>query len=203
MPLSIPAAHTLERALNALIALDPGTRARLPALQGKIIDLHLQGLEWHIFVLVHAERVEIMRFFDGEIDTTLRGAPLSMASLAVSQRALFAGEVEIVGDIGTGERFKRLLDALAIDWEELLSQLVGDIAAHQIGNGARGVQDWLGHAVDTFGTNVGEYLREESLSTPTQGECEHFYCAVDTLRADADRLEARLQQLRAGLDRVI
>lgn len=195
MQLPLPAVLAIEAAFNAVLALDENARARLPGLQGKIIALEIQGLALSVYLLVHAEKVEVMRFFDGEVDATIRGTPLSMASLGASNRALFSGEVHIGGDIETGRQFKRLLDTLEIDWEEQLSRFTGDLAAHQIGNAARGVHGWLERTAQAFSADLGEYLREESRLTPTLGECEHFYRDVDTLRADADRFEARLQRL--------
>ena len=196
MQFPLPATVAIETAINALLKLDDNARAQLHSLQGKIVDLHLQGLELHIYLLLHAHKIEVMRFFDGEIDVTISGAPLSMASLAASSRAMFTGAVEITGDVEVGKQFKTLLDTLEVDWEEQLSRLTGDIVAHQIGNAVRDLNRTLDRAVYSFSANLGEYLREESRLTPTQGECDHFYTDVDTLRADVDRFDARLRRLQ-------
>ncbi len=197
MQLPLAATVAIETALNALLALDDNTRARLPALGGKIIDLHLRGLELHIYLLIHPHKVEVMRFFDGEIDATLSGTPLSMASQAVSGCAMFSGEVEMGGDIEVGKQFKCLLDALEIDWEQQLSRLTGDSVAHRAGNAVRDIHRWLDCVVDSFSAELGEYLREESRLAPTRGECDHFYADVDTLSADVDRFDARLRRLHS------
>lgn len=192
----MPATIAIETAINTLLKLDDNARARLDSLQGKIVDLHLQGLELHIYLLLHADKIEVMRYFDGEIDVVISGTPLSMASLTASNSAMFSGDVEITGDVEVGKRFKNLLDALEIDWEEQLSRLTGDIVAHQIGNAVRDLNRLLDRAANSFGANLGEYLREESRLTPTQGECDHFFTDVDTLRADVDRFDVRLQRLQ-------
>jgi ubiquinone biosynthesis protein UbiJ len=197
MQLPLPATVVIEAAINALLKVDDSAHARrLESLQGKIVDLHLQGLELHIYLLLHAHKIEVMHFFDGEIDVTISGPPLSMASLAGSSGALFSGAVEITGDVEAGKQFKNLLDSIEVDWEEQLSRLTGDIVAHQIGNTVRKLDRTLDRAVYSFSANLGEYLREESRLTPTQGECDHFYTDVDTLRADVDRFDARLRQLQ-------
>ena len=43
--------------------------------------------------------------------------------------------------------------------------------------------------------NTQEYLQEESRLTPADAEVRHYLDAVDTLRLDTDRLEARLKRL--------
>ena len=200
MQLPLPATIAIETAFNTLLKLDESALARLPSMQGKIIALHLRGLEMHVYFLVHADKVEVMRFFDGDVDATISGAPFSMMSLAASNRALFSGEVAIDGDVETGKRFNRLLESLEIDWEEQLSRVTGDIVAHQVGNVIRDVHRWLDRSAHSFSADLSDYLREEALLTPTQNECEHFYSDVDTLRADVDRLEARLQKFENNTD---
>jgi ubiquinone biosynthesis protein UbiJ len=44
--------------------------------------------------------------------------------------------------------------------------------------------------------NVSDYLKEESLILPDQSQVNNFLSAVDTLRADTDRLEARIARLK-------
>ena len=43
--------------------------------------------------------------------------------------------------------------------------------------------------------NVTEYLQEETRNLPTRIETNHFFSAVDNVRTDSDRLEARVQRL--------
>ena len=84
------------------------------------------------------------------------------------------------------------------DWEEELSRLVGDVAAHRLGSVARGLADWGLKAADTLALDAGEFLTEESRQIPTRYELEEFLDAVDTMRNDVDRLEARLDRLVAS-----
>ncbi|MEM7208662.1 MAG: SCP2 sterol-binding domain-containing protein [Pseudomonadota bacterium] len=195
MQLPLPATLAIETAFNAVLQLDATARARLSALQGKVIELHLQGLDLRVYFLIHADKVEVLRFFDGEIDATISGTPLSMASLSVNNRALFAGEVEISGDIETGQKFNRLLESIEVDWEEHLSTITGDIVAHNIGNVVRNTNAWLDRTAQSLSEDLGDYLREESLLTPTHGECEKLYKTIDTLRDDVERLRARIERL--------
>ena len=106
------------------------------------------------------------------------------------------GELEITGDAHTGERFQRLLALARPDIEEELSHIVGDAAAHSIGQLARGLGEWARDARATMGTNIREYLQEESRDVPSRYETERFARDVGTLRDDVDRLEARIARLQ-------
>jgi arylsulfatase A-like enzyme len=71
---------------------------------------------------------------------------------------------------------------------------------HPLPEGVETVSDWLRHAGNTLLDNAGEYLTEEQRSLPTAAEVERFISGVDRLRADADRLQARVRRLRQQRD---
>ncbi|MGB5591910.1 MAG: sterol-binding protein, partial [Gammaproteobacteria bacterium] len=128
---------------------------------------------------------------------TLSGLPLSLArlGLTVDPDVFRKGAVSISGDPVLAQDFQRLLDLARPDWEEELSRLVGDVAAHQLGNAARDLMRWSLQAADTLGRDTSEYLREESRDLPTRFEVDEFLDQVDELSGDIDRAEARLQRL--------
>ena len=83
--------------------------------------------------------MRIETFGAGDV-VRLAGSPIDLlrASDKTSGHAqLFAGNVRIDGDTSIAHRFSDALGGLDIDWEEQLSQLTGDIAAHEIGRGVR------------------------------------------------------------------
>lgn len=195
-------AGAVETACNAALGLDPEVRARLGALDGKVIALELLGPGLRLYFFPYAQGVQVLGHYDGEPDTTLRGAPLSLLRLGLSDRPadeLFAGGVELRGDTATGQAFQDVLRALRIDWEELLSRVTGDDLAHQAGRAARAAGAQARRAGAAFALDVGEYLHEEAGVLPTRPELEVFLGAVDGLRSDTDRLAARLRRLEAAL----
>ncbi len=189
----------LDAALNACLRLDPGTLQRLAALSGKVIAIELRGLDITLYLLPSASGMQVSGVHEGAPDTLLSGTPLALARLGVTKHepgTLFSGDVEIRGDIELGQRFKAILDAIDIDWEEQLSKLTGDVIAHQVGNAVRDMLGWSRRAADTLGRDTAEYLHEESRDLPKRDEVEEFLAGVDTLRSDADRIEARIHRLR-------
>jgi ubiquinone biosynthesis accessory factor UbiJ len=111
---------------------------------------------------------------------------------------LRGGAVHIEGDAEVAQTFSELLKAAQPDLEEELSRVVGDVAAHQVGNAARTALRFARRAHDTFLQNVAEYLQEEGRDVPNRTEAEEFLHGVDRLRDDVDRLEARLKLLEAA-----
>ena len=195
---------TLEQALNRYLALDPEAPAKLARLHGRIVALHLRGLELTLYLVADdAGRLQVLGGIEGEPDCTLSGSPLDLlrsGDQTTGARQLFAGRLGIRGDTELGQRFGQILGGLDIDWEEQLSHLTGDVLAHQAGRLARGTAGYVRDGVDTLQANLGEYLTEELRLLPAPGEVEAFHADVDTLRDDLERLQARVARLRCSAD---
>ena len=190
----------VEAALNRYLSLDPEASARLARLNGKVLDMELRGLDLHFYLLPTASGIQVLGSYEGTPDARLRGAPFSLARLALSEHGrntLFGGTVELEGDTEFGQALQDILNAVDIDWEELLSRLTGDVVAHQVGNAARGAQHWAEQTRESLALDIADYLHEESRQVPVRGEVERFVSDVDTLRADIERLAARIKRLQS------
>ena len=192
----------LEITLNRYLGLDPETMTRLSALTGKVIDLELRGLGITLHMAPHSGGIQLLHDDDVTADAVISGTPLSLARVGLGEerRLLFAGEVEIRGDVTVGQRFEAVLRDIDIDWEEQLSRLVGDAAAHQVGNLVRDTLNWGAKTLETLGRDISEYLQEESRHLPQRDEVDEFLAAVDVLRNDVERLDARVKRLRARIE---
>jgi len=192
---------TAETALNNYLRLDPVTLQRLARFNDKVIAIEMRGTGTTLYLLPGNGRINVMSTYAGEPDTIISGTPLSLAELRFgdTHRTLFSGDVTIRGDVETGQAFKRLLDNMEIDWEEHLSRLTGDIAAHHLGDLVRGLGTWGQQAMRTLGSNLAEYLQQESRSLATAEEVTEFGDAVDRLRDDSERLQSRINLLQQHL----
>jgi len=188
----------LEATINHCLQFDPDALQRVRALTGKVIGIELLGLNLKFYLLPDSVGLQLRAEFEGKVDVWLRGAPLSMMRMGLGgdqQKALFSGDVEIVGDTETGQRVRDIMNDLDLDWEEQVSKLVGDVVGRKIGNVVREVADWAIQTRSSVEQDVSEYLQEESRLLPHREEIGPFLEAVDTLRADVDRIEAHVQRL--------
>lgn len=196
----------LEAAINAVLGQDPETLRRLGRLHGKVVAIELcsapdDALLARVFVLPGAGGLRLLATFAGSPDTVLRGTPLALTRLGLgdSMQAVQSGEVRVTGDLELGQAFKRALAGLHIDWEEGLAQALGDSVAHRTGHAVRSVRAWATSSAQDLRGNVTEYLQEELRLLPGRAELDGWLGAVDVLRDDCARLEARVQRLRARL----
>lgn len=188
-------AGVLESALNTYLSQDEEVRSRLREMAGRVIAFDLVGLGVVLYVRPGAEGVLVSDRGEDEPDVTLRGTPPAMAQLAID--SLGGARLELIGDVGLGQRFQQVLADVQPDWEEKLSALFGDVAAHELGKLFRAARAWGIETRRTWEANLGEYLQEERRDVPASAEVAHFMSGVDELRSDLDRLAARVRRLES------
>jgi ubiquinone biosynthesis protein UbiJ len=185
-----------EKALNRYLRLDADGLSKVAALSGKVIAVEPSGLGLTLYFLPGPNGIQVVDTYGGPPDALIRGAPYSLFRQAWRGAKQAPEDVDIEGDMHLGKDFQQLLTGIDIDWEEQLSRLLGDPAAHQVGNVAAIIGAWGRKTVDTLFQNAAEYLQQEALDLPPGGSVEQFMDAVDRVRADTDRLEARIRRLR-------
>ena len=200
MKLPISLLAMIERSLNTYLRLDGEALSKTKLLRYKVIQLHIKGLDVELYSLVGKDDIQVLGEYADTPDAAISGSLASLIKLSRSDdsaSAMLESDVEITGDMRVAEGFSRLLSEASIDWEELLSKVVGDIPAYQIGSTARRVNEWATETSEAMKLNVAEYLSEESRMVPASAEVNMFMEAVDELRMAADRIEARIKILEA------
>ncbi|MGH8496172.1 MAG: ubiquinone biosynthesis accessory factor UbiJ [Gammaproteobacteria bacterium] len=187
----------LETVLNRQIRASTPARDLCRRLDGKALGIEVTVPPCELLLIAEADGVVVTGKRVAVPDAVLRGSPFALASLARPNGVdlMRSRTVTIDGDATVAEEFQRLLEHARPDFEEELSHLIGDVAAHQLGNLARGAFDWGRHALETLRLNTREFLQEESRDLPSGEEAEAFLSGVDRLAADVDRAEARLKRL--------
>ena len=196
----------LERLLRPIAGMiNRQVQAKTPArelceeLNGKVIAVRVRDTGLAMYFAVDEDGLTLS--LDGpEPDLAITGTLFSLAGLAASggEGALRDGSFEVAGDVYTAQAFQKLMSYGRPDLEEELSGLVGDVAAHGIGDAARSFGRWVSEARGTMRQNMSEYLQEESQAVPSRYEVDRFRKRVNTLRDDVDRLEARLRRVEFG-----
>jgi len=196
-----PLLEKLAAVLNRNVAQSNRASALTVQLDGRTLSLVLEGTPLTLYFRVADGRIAIDSGQPGEADASLSGSPLALLSLAGpgAEDRLRGSAIRIAGDAEVAQRFRDLLQQAQPDFEEELSRMVGDVAAHRVAGLARGLFDWGRKAAGSLSTSVAEYLQEESRDLPTRIEVEEFLEAVDRLRESADRFEARLARLESPI----
>lgn len=181
-----------------LLALDVSHRRWLSPLAGKVIAIELLPIGHRIILSFTLDKVLVLPEGGRQADLVLRGSPLAFARLVSSsspRRALFAGEVEVKGDMEVARRLQTLLRRLDLDWQGRLADWFGERVGRSLADSLQAAVDWPRQAAKTVAWNLAEFLQEETHLVPAPLEAEDLYRQISTLRDDVERLEARLQRL--------
>ena len=188
---------TFIAAVNHLLAGEAWARDRLTAHAGKTAVIRVESLAVSFAVdstgmvaapPAGAEAVPT----EAALEVSLKPSSL-LAALRGEEAAL--RNAEIRGDAEFADALMFLARNLRWDFEEDLSRVVGDIAAHRMVNDVKGFFAWGREAQGKLAASVGEYLRDEAGLVAGPRRTESFIADMDRLRDDVVRLEKRLSQL--------
>jgi len=193
----------LESAVNTYIAMDPEAQQQFARFSDKIIAIDLESTGLTLFCLPQAQGMTIMTNYEGEADTVIAGRPISLAKLSLrgDTKVMFEGEVTIRGDVELGQKFKRAIESIDIDWEEHLSRITGDVIAHKAGHMIREMASFWRANQNRAQDNGREYLQQELNVIPTHEEVEGLINDIENLRDDVARLAARIKLLQNHNDK--
>ena len=199
-PLRKLAGRALETALNHTLSLDPDTKLKLAAMNGRRMQLHLRGPEIALAVTVEDGR---LRVGPPDADSQLKVAATPGSLLAMMFRrgedGIAPGKVEIAGDAELARRLEKLASKFAPDFEEAFARTFGDVLGVPL---ARAMRKGLTHARESaahFTEDAADWVREETRVALAPGEVETFLDDVDSLRERSERLQSRVQRLTGQL----
>ena len=183
--------------LNRNISESTPARELCQKLSGTVVAIRVRNTALAAYFVVNDEALDLVTSSADEPDVVITGSIITLARMAgqSGEAAIRDGSLDLTGDAETAGEFQQLLAFAKPDVEEELSGIVGDVAAHRLGEIARGVGRWGRDARSTMGANIREYLQEESRDAPSRYELDAFSSNVSTLRDDVDRVEARLNRL--------
>lgn len=189
----------IVKLVNRRIAASTPARELCRELDGKTVAVRVRSTGLAAWCRVETDGIVLLPEPEGEPDAAVTGSLLTLARLAgeSGEAAVRDGSLELTGDAETARAFQRLLRYGRPEVEEELSGLIGDVAAHEVGDFLRRVGRWGHEARETLRRNLSEYLQEESRELPTRYETNAFRDRVERLRDDVARMEARLRRLEA------
>ena len=184
----------ITRVLNRNIRESTRASELVARLDGKLVAIRVRDTALAGYFEIDRSSLNLSTGNDGEPDVVITGSLVALALMA-GEDAIRDGSLDLSGDAATAQAFQQLLTHARPDIEEELSAVIGDTAAHGLGEFARAVGRWASETRSIMGDNVREYLQEESRDVPSRYEVEQFSRQVNQLRDDVDRLAARVGRL--------
>lgn len=185
-----------ESLLNTTIKLDLETKEKLSQFEDKQIIINVIDIKQLIVINVEQQTVKLALDTEKEADLTISGTSFDLAQLGRHPDHLFSAEIEIHGDVQFAKQLQDIVEGFDFDWEQQLAKYTGDTLAYPLAHGLRQTGQWLKNSHQSLQQSTAEYLREEIKILPDQSQIKEYLALVDAIRADCDRLEARIQRLQ-------
>jgi ubiquinone biosynthesis protein UbiJ len=132
--------------------------------------------------------------FGTTADVTIGVTPGVLLRAAYSDSAAWSA-AQVTGDVEFAAALDYVRRNVVWDYEEDLSRVFGDIAAHRIASAAKRVQLWGRDTALKLSQTAAEYVTYEKPLIASAHAVEQFNREVDVLRDDVERIEKRLDLL--------
>lgn len=189
-------ASAFEAVARKALAYDPGSLARLRALDGQCLAIFCTAPEF-TFYLLPGESIQLLQFYEGPVTCSLRGSAGELLKVAAGDsHSLHGTGVSLDGSAQLLAELQQILKTLDIDWEMWLADNIGTLPAHFIASQFRQARNWSRERARQASQLAGDYLREESGAGLGRDEFELFVDDINQTRLALDRLQARVEHLR-------
>lgn len=188
MPLETP----LVAALNHVLRSEAWARDRLAPFAGETVEVRPAFLP-ALRLRIEADGT-VAPGATGEAALVIRVKPDAPAAALRGEDHLLRA-VEVTGSAKLAEAVMGLVRHLRWDFEEDLSRIVGDIAAHRIAGGLRGLAAWAPDAAQRLSESFAAYATDEAKLLLGRPELEDFAADVARLRDAVERLDAKVRRL--------
>jgi len=195
----------LETGVNQLHQLDSSAVIKRKQLNGTIIGVSLKELDIPLYFIISEQQVDVINKFEGKADCYINVSFSALNQLQDNHQLthlIKSGQLEVEGDIQLVQQFASLLTDMQIDWEEHLSQKVGDVLAHKLCYHGKKLAAGTLSKSKIIEKQTALYLTEEIKLAPSGLEVAYFCEQVNDLHKQADELLIKLDSmLNKQLDR--
>lgn len=195
MPFENLVCGLIETGVNKLHQLDTSAQQKRKILDGTIIGIAFKEIPLPLYFVVSHQQIDILSHFEGQPDCFIRLNLLTLLELQDSSQLtglIKSGQLEVEGDIKLVQKFALLLTEMDIDWEEHLSDKVGDLLAHKLVYHAKQCQTQFSKQSTLVKRQLAEIVTEELKLAPGPLEVAYFCEQVNDIEKQVIALEKRL-----------
>ncbi len=180
--------------LNHVLAQHAWARQRLMPHAGCMVQFQLPPLPDLSLYITEAGLVQAAAA-DAVPNLLINIRPAAVPLILAHHPAML-NDIEITGSPELVQVIRQLFSELEWDFEEDLSKVFGDIAAHRLARAGRELFAWQREAGLRLARNFAEYWTEEQPLIARRDDLAQFSGEVNRLRDDLERLDKRLEHLQ-------
>jgi ubiquinone biosynthesis protein UbiJ len=188
----------LETIINQLLIFDKESLVALSSFKGIVVAVDVQNTSSIFYITITESGVSLTNEFELIPDIIVRGSSFELYEYLISisnSQEFQTGKLEVAGDISVAQKIQSIVKNLEIDWEDYISNWIGDSLTHKLGRAVKNSINLLHSANKNIKYNLSDYLRYETEYLIDRNEQDEFSQSVDVLRDDAERLKLRINRI--------
>jgi ubiquinone biosynthesis protein UbiJ len=179
-------------AINRLLRTNSWALERLRPHAGKTALLTSPPFELRVTVSATGELAPAAAGTEPQV--TISASPGVLLRLAARDETAW-NAAQVTGDMQFAAAIDHVRTHIAWDYEEDLSKVFGDVAAHRLAGAVRGLDRWGRTAAVNLAQSFAEYATHEQPMIASGPALETFSREVDDTRDAVERLEKRVEHL--------
>ena len=185
------------RILQHLITQNSWANTMLQPFAGKSVQFNISLINTTLVILENGSLA-----IAGETNTpdAIVTIPPSLLLRLIAKDESANLKINIEGDTHLAAELAKVLTNMRWDYEDDLSQLIGDVPANKMGEFSRQTTKTIKDTTTNLAEMLSEYWQEETPMIAKKRHVEEFNAGVDCLRADVARFEKKLQKLTQKLN---
>ncbi len=197
----------VEKILNTLASRDPYIAAQFGKFDGKVLEINCHRPSLTINLRFEDDSLKLGAIdcdtLGIQADAVISGSAADLLQLLAqdsSDRPLANDAINISGDAILVQDIYHTISELDVDWDDLLSPLLGDLLSNEFRNLSKNTRSFSEHARQSMSRNIDDYLTEEARLIPDKSAVDSFGDDLDRLRLRIDRAGAQADIIRKRLD---
>lgn len=182
----------VTRLLQHLIAQNDWAKDLLQPFAGKSIQINIAPITSSLIIL---ENGSLAMSGETNIADATITIPPSLLLRLIAKDESAKQHIHIAGDTHLATELAKVFTHMRWDYEDDLSNLIGDVAALKVGQFGRKTVQSVKDTSINLAEMLSEYWQEELHLVAKKRHVDEFNSQVDTLRADVERFEKRLNKL--------
>lgn len=180
------------RLLQHLISQNSWANSILQPYAGKSVQIDIATISTALVIL---ENGSLALAGETNIADATATIPPSLLLRLLAKDEAAKMQISVSGDTHLATELAKVFANMRWDYEDDLSKVIGDVAAYKLGQLSRHTLQTVKETSTNLADMLSEYWQEENPLIAKKRHVDTFNTQVDTLRADVDRFEKRLNKL--------
>lgn len=180
-----------QNVCNYALSLDPHTQAALAPLNERCIKVRVEKLNKTFYVQITAQKIFLSEHASHTVDLSIHAKPKDLWQLSQQNHAPNQ-HIEMHGNMHVAQQLGKVMHDFKPDWEEALSQTVGDVAGVAIAQTLQKIHAYTKSVANALLQNSADYLTDEDKMIAAKASIDTFVKKVESTRTRCDRLWVRV-----------